>query len=139
MSLFKKKTEEKQSSKEMREIVLDMLIKGEEKQEILKNLEELGLKKQEAEGTLKKAEQGYEDFIKSRLTIETRKAFQENKEELMERIDAKIDKVKKEIKIKRDLQLSSQRDYIDKEIKELRNKIEALERQFFDLRAEVKK
>lgn len=138
MSIFgKEEKKEGSSTKEMIEIVFDMLVKGEEKQEVMKTLKELGLSQEEAENTYAKAKEGYDDFVKSKLTQEAKKAFEDNKENMMKRVDSKIEKLKQKLKTQRELEISSQKDYINKEIKEVKNKVDNLQREFFDFRAEV--
>ncbi len=121
--------------KELLDIVLDMMAENEPKDEIINSLIETGLNEEEAQKVYEKAKEEYEKKIGSRISQRVDELFEEKKENMMNRMDAKIENLKDDLETKRDLNKSEQKEYVDNKIKDVKGKIEDLEDQLFSLRS----
>jgi len=121
--------------KELQEIVFDMILKGEKKEEILLTLQETGLSKEESEEVYEKVEEDYEESLGTKLEARVKSLFRENEEEMMQRMDKKLKKFKKDMRTKRNLKESEQKEYVNREIKKLEERINELQSHLFTFRA----
>lgn len=124
--------------KELLDIVLDMMIKNESKEEILKTLQETGLSKEEAKQVHEKAKKEYDERIESKLSKRVEELFKEHKENMLTRINSKLQDMKDSIETKQDLKATEQKKYVDDRIKNLKGEIEDVENQLFSLRSTEK-
>lgn len=124
--------------KELLDIVLDMLIKDQSKEEILKTLRETGLGEEEAGKVYEKAKEEYDERLESKLSDRVEELFKEQKENMLTRIDSKLNDMEDSIETKQDLRGTERRKYVDDKFQTLKGKIEDLEDQLFSLRSREK-
>lgn len=125
-------------AEELHDIVFDMLIKGESKEDILNSLEESGLETKEAGKVFEKVKEDYEGYIGSRLDKQVEKSFEKYKEDIMDRIDSKLNSFQRDIKTKRELGFSEQKEYINKRSRKVERRVDEIQDQLFSFRAETK-
>ncbi len=131
-------TGEKRKEKELRDIIFEMISKDKSKDEIILTLQETGLTEEEAKEAYEKVQEDFEEEIGTRLEREVEKLFEENTQHMMDEIDKKMKKFKKDVNTKRDLKAAEQKEYIDKKTKKLEGRIDELQSQFFSFRANMK-
>lgn len=122
--------------RELLDIVLDMMMENEPKDDIINSLIETGLQEEEAQEVYEKAKEEYEERIGSKLNQKVDELFEEKKENMMNRMDAKIEGLEEDLETKMDLDQSEQREYVDNQIKKMESKVDDLKDQFFSLRSE---
>ncbi len=133
-----KKDTKKEKEKELQDIVMDMLLKGEKKEDILVTLQETGLTEEESKNVYEKVKKDYEESLGTEMEKKTEELFREKEEEIMERMDDKIEKLKKDLKTKRNLKSTEQKEYIDKKTNKLEERVDELQSQLFTFRATMK-
>jgi len=124
--------------KELRDIIFEMISKDKPKDEIILTLQETGLSKKEATEAYEKVKEDFEKEIGTRLEQQVEQLFEENTEHMMEAIDERVKKFKKDMKTKRELSAAEQKEYIDDKINKLEGRIDELQSQFFNFRANMK-
>lgn len=109
------------------EIVLEMLANNIPDEEIIVNLQQSGLTKQKAQQVLEKAKEGFKEFTGKRID-----AIIEKK--LSERLDEKIEKIRKEQTLQSDLKFIEHKKYIDKISEGVRAEVASLKSEVGDIR-----
>lgn len=122
----------------LRDIVLDMMVEGKSREEILNSLQDTGLSEEESESVYKKIKEEYEEYIGERLDRRVKQLFQEQKKDMMSRVDSKLEQFGKDIKTKRDLKFSEQEEYIDKKVEGIGRRVDNLQDELYSLRTDMR-
>jgi hypothetical protein len=136
MPIFEKK-EGKLQTREILDIIFDMLSSDVPEAKILSMLEEMGMGDEEARQTLSAAKAKYEALVQSSLSAAVDKLLSKEKEELMERVDSKVESLRKDLLLKVDMNSPEQRKYIEDRISEVNQELNTLKNDLFSTKVEV--
>ena len=136
MPIFEKK-EGKLQTREILDIIFDMLSSDVPEAKILSMLEEMGMGDEEARQTLSAAKAKYEALVQSSLSSAVDKLLSKEKEELMERVDSKVESLRKDLLLKVDMNSPEQRKYIEDRISEVNQELNTLKNDLFSTKVEV--
>lgn len=138
LNMASSKKDNPEDREELLDIVFDMIMEGESKEDIITTLQESGLEEEEAESVYEEIEERYESQLGTQVKKRVEELFEERKENIMKRMDAKVQDLKDDVETKREFTKSEQKEYTDKKFKELESELEDLKDQLFDLNSEVK-
>jgi len=136
MPIFEKK-EGKLQTREILDIIFDMLSSDVPEEKILSMLEEMGMGDEEARQTLSAAKAKYEALVQSSLSAAVDKLLSKEKEELMERVDSKVESLRKDLLLKVDMNSPEQRKYMEDRISEVNQEVNTLKSDLFSTKVEV--
>jgi len=136
MPIFEKK-EGKLQTREILDIIFDMLSSDVPEEKILSMLKEMGMGDEEARQTLSAAKAKYEALVQSSLSAAVDKLLSKEKEELMERVDSKVESLRKDLLLKVDMNSPEQRKYMEDRISEVNQELNTLKNDLFSTKVEV--
>jgi len=137
MPIFEKKEGERLKTREILDIIFDMLSSDVPEAKILSMLEEMGMGDEEARQTLSAAKAKYEALVQSSLSAAVDKLLSKEREELMERVDSKVESLRKDLLLKVDINSPEQRKYMEDRIAEVNQEVNALKSDLFGTKVEV--
>ena len=137
MPIFEKKEEEKLKTREVLDIIFDMLSTDVPEDKILSMLQEMGMGEEEAKQTLSAAKAKYDALVQSSLSAAVDKLLSKEKEELLERVDSKVESMKKDLLLKLDINAPEQRKYMDTKISEVMSELNTLKSDLFSTKVEI--
>ena len=131
MAIFKKKGEDQTPEiKKLSEIVFGMLVENVPDEQILINLQQLGLDESRAKQVLSKSKQEFEQFTTQKLEAAVERIV--NK-----KLDLREEKMKKQKELQLDLKLDEQKSYTDKVKREVMDEVGHLQSDFTSLKLDV--
>lgn len=138
MPIFEKKEEEETlKTREVLDIIFDMLSTDVPEEKILSMLQEMGMGAQEAKQTLSAAKAKYEALVQSSLSAAVDKLLSKEKEELLERVDSKVESMRKDLLLKLDINSPEQRKYIDSKVSQVTAELNTLKSDLFSTKVEI--
>jgi hypothetical protein len=135
MPIFEKK-EEKLKTREVLDIIFDMLSSDVPEEKILGMLGQMGMGDDEAKKTLSIAKQKFDALIQSSLSATVDKLLAKEREELMERVDSKVESLKKDVLLKLDIKSPEQEKYTDTKLELVTSEINSLKGDLFSAKVE---
>jgi hypothetical protein len=136
MPIFEKK-EEKLKTREVLDIIFDMLSSDVPEEKILGMLKQMGMGDEEANNTLSAAKQKYDALVQSSLSAAVDKLLSREREELMERVDSKVSSLKKDVLLKMDISSPEMQRYIDTKLASSTTEINSLKGDLFSMKIEM--
>jgi len=135
MPIFEKK-EEKLKTREVLDIIFDMLSSDVPEEKILSMLRQMGMGNEEAKKTLSAAKQKFDALVQSSLSAAVDKLLAKEREELMERVDSKVESLKKDVLLKLDIKSPEQEKYTDTKLESVTSEINSLKGDLFSAKVE---
>ena len=129
--------EGKLQTREVLDIIFDMLASDVPEDKILSMLQQMGMGNEEAKMTLSAAKQKFDALVQSSLSAAVDKLLVKEKEELLERVDSKVDSMRKDLMLKVDMSGPQQQKIIDSKISPLAAEISALKDDLYSTKAQM--
>ena len=131
MAIFNKKEEIKSpETKRLSEIVFQMLVENVPEEQIVINLQQLGLDESRAHQVLSKAKQEFENFIEKKLEVSVERIVNE-------KLDEAEEKKRRQREFQIGLKFDEQKTYTDKSRREVMDEVGHLKSDFTSLRLGV--
>jgi uncharacterized membrane protein YuzA (DUF378 family) len=138
MPIFEKKEgpAEKPKTREILDIIFDMLSADVPEENIISMLKQMGLGDEEAQKTLSTAKLKYEALVQSSLSAAVDKLLAKERGELMNRVDAKVDSMRKELLLKADMTAPEAQKYVDNRFSEVDAEISTIKSDLFSSKSD---
>jgi hypothetical protein len=135
MPIFDKR-EDKPKTREVLDIVFDMLSSDVPEDKIISMLKQMGMGDEEAKQTLSAAKQKFEALVQSSLSAAVDKLLAKEKEDLLARVDSKADAMKRDLLLKLDIRAQEDKKYVDQKADSVGAEISGLKGDLFSTKVE---
>ena len=127
----------KRETREVLDIVFDMLSSDVPESQIMQMLLQLGLASDEAGQVLNASKLRYKEYMDSRMAGSIEKVFTTKRKELLEQVAASMKDVQKQMQLQNDLRLLETQKYADRKSEEVLTQVTALKSDVFNVRSET--